>query len=156
MRRVRLVTAGALALAACITPPVQRDSELAVAERWSATLRPTIGFSVSGNAVVTQVSPRTARVSISLAGSTDGSLHPWDIHRGTCGDDGPVLGDPRSYVPIPIGGAGAATMQAEVPADLRQGRSYYINVHDSPMRERIVSCGALTHVQHGVVARRTP
>lgn len=155
MRRVRLVTAGVLALVACVTPPVQRDSELAVAERWSATLRPAIGFSIHGNAVVTQVAPRTARVSISLAGSADGSLHPWDIHQGTCGDDGPVLGDPRAYVPVPIGGAGAATLQAEVPVELRQGRAYYINVHDSPMRSRIVSCGALTHVQAGVVATRT-
>lgn len=156
MRRVRLVTAGVLALAACITPPMQRDSDLAVAERWSASIRPTEGGTITGSAVVTQVAPGRAHVTITLAGSRDGETHPWDIHQGACGDDGPVVGNPRSYMAMPIGGAGAATMQAELPISLRNGRRYYVDVHDSPMRTHSVSCGALTHVGSSTVARNTP
>jgi hypothetical protein len=107
-------------------------------------LVPADGGTIYGSAVVMRMPEGSARVTISVAGSRNGAAHPWDIHQGVCGDDGPVVGASRLYPPIPIGGSGAATMMTELPLELRRSTAYYVNLHESPLRERIVSCGALS------------
>lgn len=144
--------AGALG---CAMKPGGRDSELTDGQvpMWGATLVPSVGSTVRGSAIFvgTGEGMRT-RVVVTLEGSRNGSLHPWDIHEGRCGGNGLIVGRAADYPPIPIGGAGAATMSLELPATLRSRGEYYIDVHDSFARVRSISCGPLVRERERTVA----
>ena len=148
MMRPMIVLACAAALTACIARPGGRDNELARSPVWTVALSPTDGGTVHGNAtLVAEEGSNAIRAVITLEGSRNGAMHPWDIHTGRCGTDGgnhgAVVGKSRIYPPIPIGGAGAATMSLELPIQLLSRSEYYLNVHDSMARRHIVACGAL-------------
>lgn len=148
MMRSAGILIGTALLAACIARPGGRDSELARSPVWNAVLEPTDGGTVHGTAVVVGVEgSNLVRAVVTIEGSRAGAIHPWDIHSGTCGTNGgnhgAVVGRPQNYPMIPIGGAGAATMQLDLPLQLVSRGSYFLNVHDSPARHHIVACGTL-------------
>lgn len=140
----------------CALQPGGRDSDLTVGQvpMWSATLEPSQGGTVRGSASVVGTGGARTRVIVTVEGSANGSLHPWDIHEGRCGGNGSIVGRASDYPPIPIGGAGAATMSLEIPATLRSRGEYYLDVHESFKRYRTVTCGALVRVGAPVVAER--
>lgn len=146
MRRLHIPIIGiaCIAATACVTRTGGRDSELSREPSWSAILQPTAGSSVRGSAAVVGVDNNSrSRVVISIAGSRVNAVHPWDIHEGSCGGDGSIVGRSSMYPPVPIGGAGAATMSLELPIQLRSRARYYVNVHEGPARRLIVACGPL-------------
>ena len=141
-------------LAGCATRQGGRDSQLEQEPMWNATLSPTDGGTVHGTATVYGVGERArVRAVVTLEGSRNGALHPWDIHEGRCGQDGAIVGRAGDYPPIPIAGAGAATMSLEIRGEMRSRGTYYLNVHESPARRRIVACGALVPDRGGVIAQ---
>lgn len=156
MRRTIITIACLAGAAGCALAPGGRDSELTVGQvpMWSATLAPAAGGTVRGSATVVGTGGSRTRVVVTVEGSANGSLHPWDFHEGRCGSNGSIVGRASDYPPIPIGGSGAATMSLEIPATLRSRGDYYIDVHESFKRYRTVTCGALERVGASVVADR--
>ena len=160
MMRSAGIVIGTALLVACISRPGGRDNELARSPVWNAVIEPTDGGTVHGQAVVVGVEgSNVVRAVVTIEGSKAGAVHPWDIHTGVCGTDGgshgAVVGRSQIYPMIPIGGAGAATMQLELPVQLVSRGSYFINVHDSPARHRIVACGTLVPDRGAVAQART-
>ena len=154
MRRTIFTIACLAAGLGCAYQPGGRDSELTVGQvpMWSATMQPTGDGTVRGAATVVGTGGARTRVVVTVEGSTNGSLHPWDIHEGRCGSNGRIVGRASDYPPIPIGGAGAATMSLEIPATLRSRADYYIDVHESFQRRLSVTCGALVRQNDRLVA----
>lgn len=154
MRRTIITIACLAGAAGCALAPGGRDSELTVGQvpMWSASLAPTGSGTVRGSATVIGTGGSRTRVVVTIEGSANGSLHPWDIHEGRCGSNGSIVGRASDYPPIPIGGAGAATMSLEIPATLRSRGDYYIDVHESFQRRNTVTCGALVREGDRMVA----
>ena len=139
----------------CAYRPGGRDSELRAGEvpMWTAVLAPTDGGTVRGKALAIGTGERRGtRLVVTIEGSRNGALHPWDIHEGRCGGNGAIVGRASDYPPVPIGGAGAATMSLEVPVELRSRGDYYVDVHESFARRRTVTCGALLRDDEGTIA----
>ena len=147
IRHLSRLAVAALALG-CAYQPAHHDAQLAGTTWWSARLAPTDGGTIHGTGSVVPI-PTTerSRVTITVEGAAKGSVIPWDIHTGTCSEDGGIVGPARNYPAIPIGGAGASTMMLELPITLRPDAKYVLDVHDSPGRARRVACGALTPMQ---------
>lgn len=158
MQRTFVLIAGAALLTACVTPRVQRDSELAPQAAWEATLVSSAGHTLHGTVTVTPIgddgggAALRSRVAVSLAGATPGSSHAWHIHRGSCGSDGSIVGPAASYTPVPIGSGGAAQLIAEMPIRLTPGGSYFAHVHDAAAMG-VEACGALHQAGTALVTR---
>ena len=148
MSRSLVLAAMATALAGCVTPPTERDSQLARAPVWNATLTSEGGATLHGTVTVLTLLgegrdavPRS-RVTVWVAGSRNGASHPWHIHRGVCGSDGPVVGPASSYPPVPIAGAGEAQLTTELPFVLSERERYFAHIHEAG-RMDVGACGAL-------------
>ena len=101
----------------CAYRPGGRDSELRAGEvpMWTAALAPTDGGTVRGKAIAIVTGERRGtRLVVTIEGSRNGALHPWDIHEGRCGGNGAIVGRASDYPPVPIGGAGAASVHHAV------------------------------------------
>ncbi|HEX9107494.1 MAG TPA: hypothetical protein VF832_09705 [Longimicrobiales bacterium] len=83
-------------------------------------------------------------VTLSVANATPGGRHPWELHRGQCGDDQGVFGPSSAYKAIEIGGDGKATASARVPLETPTSGSYFVSVQASAANgETTVACGNL-------------
>ena len=83
-------------------------------------------------------------VSLSVANATPGGRHPWELHRGQCGDDQGVFGSSDAYKAIRIGGDGRATASARVPLQTPTSGSYFVSVQASLANgETTIACGNL-------------
>jgi hypothetical protein len=111
--------------AACATGPVFEPSD------WSATIEPSGDSNVRAN-VRAAAAPGVTAISINLAGGDTNGTHPWHIHRGTCGDDQGIVGDPAAYTPLSPNSAGAASATANITVQLVPGENYMVSVHRSP------------------------
>lgn len=110
---------------------------------WTGNLVPQNESGVLG-AVAARSSVATAGVAITISGAQRGARHPWHIHRGTCGSNGPIVGDAGAYPVLQVGADGIARASAELDVPLDEDASYYVNVHRSPTDlGTIVSCGPL-------------
>jgi hypothetical protein len=150
--------AAALALGACATgggynandtnpPPATRGSvSQAGIARWTASVQPQAGSSISGTLTVSQGnSANRTRANVSLTGATPGASLPWHIHQGTCDAPGPIVGPREAYTMLGVSGDGTATIQAELPFAVPASGAYSINVHRSATEMgTIVACGNLT------------
>ena len=73
-----------------------------------------------------------------------GTVRPWHVHYGTCGNDQGIVGDPNAYAPLRPGADGAANATATITVPLDTRRTYFVNIHESPTRlQSIVACGPL-------------
>lgn len=116
---------------------------------WTATLGPLASYhgkeKVHGTAEATSDSAgQSSRATVSIMGATSGSTHPWHVHRGTCGHDQGIVGDPSAYPPIKVDSTGNGTAAATVSQVLTSSGQYMVNVHESPSNQKtIVACGEL-------------
>lgn len=151
------VVALALALplsAAC--NPFQRSpaaeintNEIAVTERWNATLGTPSSLAgavqIRGTAWMgSQSGASETQVQIRVSNATPGGIHPWHVHRGQCGNDQGIWGEAGEYEPMRINdegnGGASATIGERTPTD----GQFYVNVHASPSNlGTIVACGNL-------------
>lgn len=137
MRSRTAVTALVVLAAACATVPVFEPRD------WSATVEERGDSDVRANVRAASAAGQTA-VSINLAGGESNGTHPWHVHRGTCGNDQGIVGDPAAYTPLRPNSAGAASATAHIAVQLVPDGDYMINVHRSPQAlNEIVACGEL-------------
>jgi len=86
----------------------------------------------------------TSRVTVTISNATPGGLHPWHIHRGRCGDNGPIVGDASAYKPLAVDGKGNASASAHLNIAMPETGDYYVNVHAlATNMGTIISCGNL-------------
>lgn len=137
MRSRTAVTAIVVLGAACATVPVFEPRD------WSATVQERGDSDVRANVRAASAAGQTA-VSINLAGGESNGTHPWHVHRGTCGNDQGIVGDPSAYTPLRPNSAGAASATAHLAVQLVPDGAYMINVHRSPQAlNEIIACGEL-------------
>lgn len=139
MKRMTTVVFVAMLAAACATsPPVPTD--------WSATASANPGFTGAGaNAVARSTAGGTSvTVAYREMQGMSGTVRPWHVHYGTCGNDQGIVGDMNLYTPITPQADGTATVTANIPVALTADKSYFINIHKSPQEtQTIVACGQL-------------
>jgi hypothetical protein len=116
---------------------------------WSATLEPPQGATstapaVGGVATVIDSGQKRARATVHVTNSKPGSVHPWHIHKGTCGKDRGIVGPAGKYTPLHIGADGEGEVSETLPISLSPSGEYMVNVHQSAQDlKTIVACGAL-------------
>ena len=138
-----------LVLAACTVRREGGDIDVDPATdrigNWNATLQPVNNSGVRGS-VAARSAVATSGASITISGATQGGQHPWHVHRGRCGDNGPIVGDANAYPVLQVGSNGNASASANLRVGLSEDATYYVNVHRSPANlGTIIACGALTH-----------
>lgn len=103
------------------------------------------GSSVTGTTSVMHGSAMNEfRSTISISGAPANGMHPWHVHAGQCGSNGPIVGAASAYPVLQADANGVATANAAVAAMLPSG-PLYVNVHMSPsMMSTIVACANLT------------
>lgn len=114
--------------------------------RWSGDLAANPGFRGARGGIAVSTSPGGTAATIAygeIPGQT-GTVRPWHIHRGTCGNDQGIVGDASAYPPLRPGSSGTATASATVRPQLMRSGSYFVNVHQSPSDlGTIVACATL-------------
>ncbi len=142
----KFVTLAAVVLAACSSAGNDTGDIDPVSDQigdWDSNIQPVGNFTVRGTAKAQSVGVGTG-VTISITGATGGAQHPWHVHRGVCGDNGPIVGDPGNYPVLNASTEGNAAANATIGTALNERESYYVNVHNSPTDlGTIVGCGKL-------------
>jgi hypothetical protein len=147
MRKITILAAALLA--ACSTSTSNDTNDIdPVADQigdWESSIAPVGTFAVRGTAKAQSVGVGTG-VTISITGATANAHHPWHVHRGVCGDNGPIVGNANDYPALHASAAGNATANASIGVALNEQDSYYVNVHNSPTDlGTIVGCGKLSN-----------
>jgi hypothetical protein len=110
---------------------------------WKATLVATGSSRLAGTAIVEPTGTDSTRATVKLAGAQAGSELAWHIHRGACGEMGPIVGPATAYRPIPVGPDGSATGTAVLPSAPPTSGTYAVTVHASTTDMKPVACGNL-------------
>jgi hypothetical protein len=122
-------------------PPPPRETS------WSATLQANPGFEgARGSARALSSSAGTGvTVNFGEVPGMSGTVRPWHIHYGRCGNDRGIVGNPNAYTPLRPGANGTASSSAVIAVQLMDGSEYFVNIHRSPTElQTIVACGQLT------------
>ena len=129
-----------IVFAACATMPPPAPTN------WSGSATGNPGFRGAEARVGAQSSASGTGISIAFreAAGMSGTVRPWHIHYGTCGNDQGIVGDANAYPPLRPGSDGTARTSATISVPLDSGRSYFVNIHKSPTElGTIVACGPL-------------
>lgn len=144
----KLTIAATLLLAACASGGREDDDVDPIGDNvgdWQASVAPQANFSVRGTAKAQSVGVGTG-VNIAINGATPGSQHPWHVHRGRCGDNGPIVGSATAYPVLSVAPDGTSSANATISTALNERDTYYVNVHRSPSDlGTIVGCGNLSN-----------
>jgi hypothetical protein len=144
----RLWIAALLVSAACASGGSKSDDGDAISDRvgdWDASLSAVGNSGVTATVGAQSVGVGTG-VRISLRGATPNEHHPWHVHRGQCGDNGPIVGSANDYPALHVGTDGTASANATIGVALVEETPYYVNVHRSPTDlGTIIACGRLTN-----------
>jgi hypothetical protein len=146
----KVLAIGLVALAAGCTAHrtedgIDIDPVADVIGNWSTTLEPQNNSGISGSATV-QSRAAAAKVTVHIMGAASGSVHPWHVHRGTCGNDKGIVGGAGEYKPLTVGTDGMSNAEVNIPVALNEDETYFVNIHKSASDlGTIVSCGALKH-----------
>ena len=127
--------------AACATAPPEPPQD------WSAIATANPGFTGAGaNAVARSGNDATSvTVAFREMQGMSGTVRPWHVHYGTCGNDQGVVGEMSLYTPLQPGPDGTAKVTANLPMELAPDKTYFVNIHKSPQETTtIVACGNLT------------
>lgn len=152
-RSLALVVAASIALAACAKRAVEvttgstttTTTTTATTTQWTATLAPQNGSNVQGTVSVKPgASTDQTLAAVTITGAPAGGVHPWHIHAGKCGDNGPIVGPASAYPNLQADANGTATVNATLPIVTPAGGDFSVNVHLSPAEMgTIVACGNL-------------
>jgi len=156
MRAATVVLGSAVLFAACgghraveIDPQQQAGGS-----RWNATLATPAGLTgvenVRGRGWWAPEGGNQSRsqAQVDIANAVPGGNHPWHVHQGQCGSDGPIVGPATSYRALEVNGDGKATATADLPVAMASSGQYYINVHASANNMgTIIACGNLAPPQ---------
>ncbi|HKU62962.1 MAG TPA: CHRD domain-containing protein [Gemmatimonadales bacterium] len=152
MRALTVMLGGAALLIACGGHrPVEIDPQAqAAGARWNATLATPAALSGAMNVRgrgwwgPEQGNPSRSRAQVDISNAVPKGQHPWHVHQGQCGSNGPIVGPAESYRPLEVDGDGKATATADLPVAMATSGQYYINVHASASNMgTIIACGNL-------------
>lgn len=124
-----------------------KDSNADSRNSWNATL--VTPSELSGAMQVRGVAnwarnDGASKITIALSNATAGGVHPWHVHQGRCGDNGPIVGEAGAYKALSVGGDGQARENASLSMQLPLSGSYYVNVHAQTTNMGvIIACGNL-------------
>ncbi|HET7458751.1 MAG TPA: hypothetical protein VFJ74_13975 [Gemmatimonadaceae bacterium] len=148
-----LLAVATLSLGACNpfhkAPVTEVTHDANANARWRASLvtPATLVGAVQINGAATMQPGRNSQdtdFSLNVANATPGGVHPWQVHRGQCGDDQGVLGSAGAYRAIKVGDDGRGTATATVPMTTPSTGNYYVTVQASAANpETVVACGNL-------------
>ena len=86
----------------------------------------------------------TTKAVIHISNAAPGGQHPWHVHVGQCGDNGPIFGAASDYPILHVDKDGTAEATANISQNYPTSGQYYINVHASVNNMgTIISCGNL-------------
>lgn len=120
------------------------EGDVAVAPSWEANVNPEGGTTVNGEGVARALPAGETFASVAIEGAQANARHPWHIHAGDCGSNGPIVGDPAAYPVLNADADGTAEAEATITVALDADGDYYVNVHESPESlATIVGCGEL-------------
>jgi hypothetical protein len=150
IRRIALATV-ILGGAACHSSKATTQlnpSDAARRNEWRASLFTPSGLAgamqVRGTATWSHEGDAASVATISISNATAGGQHPWHIHRGRCGDNGPIVGDAAAYKPLAVDEKGNSSATARLNVPLPPDGNYYVNVHAlATNMGTIISCGNL-------------
>lgn len=138
---MRMIAAGITVVVAALgiaAAGFARDHE------WKGTLTPGPGSNVSGKAEVESEAAMVTDAEVDIQGGTAGESHPWHVHKGSCGNDGGILGDATAYPPLVVKSNGKAESEAKLSIATPTEGQYFVNVHKSAEDlKTIVACGNL-------------
>src|SRR5688572_11865840 len=135
-----IVVAGLLVFVACAKQ--ERDAR-PVAGSWAGEIEAVGEHGHSGFAVVALLVEGGTRANATLTGGSAGGNHPWHLHEGGCGENGPVIGNASAYPSLQPDASGNASATVTLPVTLALDRSYSIDLHQSPDDDTLVGCGEL-------------
>ena len=115
---------------------------------WNGNLSATSALPssrISGDALMIGNSSHTqTRIQLDVRHAQPGSELPWHLHRGTCGNDQGIVGDPAKYQALKVGADGIVSGVAIVDVPLPDAGQYMVNVHASPAEMKtVIACGEL-------------
>lgn len=147
----KLIFVSMALVAACTVPPPPAPMVTAppppVETTWSTTLQANPGFEGARGTARARTSTGGTGVTVSFGevpGMT-GTVRPWHIHYGRCGNDRGIVGNAAAYQPLRPGADGTASASATIPLQLMAGNEYFVNIHRSPAElQTIVACGQLS------------
>lgn len=143
LKRQIVIAAAFVLLAGCATMPPMAP----MTTNWSGSATASPGFAGAGANAAAQSTSGGTSVSVAFREATGmtGTVRPWHVHFGTCGNDQGIVGEATAYTPLRPGADGTASASATVTVPLDPARSYFVNIHKSPSElQTIVACGALT------------
>lgn len=135
-------TAGELADTADVEGDVAVAPRDTLMQNWEATVTPEGGTTVRGEGVARALPDGGTFTSLAIEGAQANARHPWHVHAGDCGSNGPIVGDPAAYPVLNVDADGAASAEATLDVALDVDGDYYFNIHESPENlATIVGCG---------------
>lgn len=148
-RTAVLCAVACLGLTACAKNSVKIDPSSAVelASRWNGTLAVPEGMAgvvqIRGSTSMSAEGDQT-HAAIEIHNATRGGVHPWHIHAGRCGSNGPILGSASAYPMLKVGGDGKSEADAKLSMPMPLNGDFYVNVHASESNmQTIVACANL-------------
>lgn len=152
--RAPLVLLGAtlVLLAACgghRQVEIDPEGEL-VASRWNATLATPAALAgamqVHGRGWwgAQRGEPIRSQAHVEINNAVPGGDHPWHVHQGQCGTNGPIVGSATAYRSLEVDKDGKASATADLDLPMPRTGQYYVNVHASANNMgTIIACGNL-------------
>lgn len=117
-----------------------------IGQVWNAQLAPTPASkapNIGGYALMGGAEAGKTRVQVNLSRAQSGVEMPWHLHRGSCGNDQGIVGDPAKYLPLATASDGSATGVAVLDVPVPTDGEYMVNVHASALDMTVVACGNL-------------
>ncbi|MDQ6886149.1 MAG: CHRD domain-containing protein [Gemmatimonadota bacterium] len=116
------------------------------------TLQPQGGGTAAGSVSIRMITGSTGgsspRVDLTLTGAPPARQLPWHIHSGSCGSNGPIVGQAGAYALISTDNQGQGRLTIGLPFGLPQGIPLYVNVH-AANGESVIACAPLTSGRMG-------
>jgi len=108
---------------------------------YSAIIGPLDSYGVRGTSSIVVATGQTFTASLDIGGGVPGSVHPWHVHVGGCGDGGGIVGT-ADYPALTVSDLGTASASASVAFALVPSVRYSVNVHlASTNLATIIACG---------------
>jgi hypothetical protein len=121
-----------------------------VANRWNATLSTPAALAgamqVRGRGWwgAQQGEPTRSQAHVEITNAVPGGDHPWHVHQGQCGSNGPIVGSANAYRSLEVDKDGRASATADLALPMPRTGQYHVNVHASANNlGTIIACGNL-------------
>jgi hypothetical protein len=115
---------------------------------WNGTLSTPAGMSgavdMRGTASLAGNGPGASLATVAISNAAPKGVHPWEVYRGQCGNDGDLIGAFSAYPALIVNNDGTATASAKLRAELPVTGDFHVNVNASAANmTTVIACGNL-------------